>query len=150
MDQRGTFEMVCQEDTSTHLCPGAPHKMSETPVRIRRGPVRLGQDNQYVYQDLLGYTAQEYAVLKEEGHVGMDYHPGVKQGCRGIVADQSGSAKVSHSPAKLGITLVAKSSNWRIITLWSTSPVFSHRNSSRNCNSLCKPLICSVTCSGVP
>lgn len=132
MDQRGAFEIVCQEDTSTHLNPGAPHKMSETPVRIRRGPVRLGQENQYVYQELLGYTAQEYSVLKEEGHVGMDYHPGVKQGCGGINADESGSAIAGQSPAKLGITLVAKSSNWRIMTLWSTSPVFNHRKSPGN------------------
>ena len=27
--------------------------MSETPARIRRGPVRLGQDNEYVYKHIL-------------------------------------------------------------------------------------------------
>ena len=75
--QRGAFEEVFQEDTGTHLYPGAPYKMSETPIRIRRGPVRLGEDNQYVYQELLGYTPQEYAILEEEGHIGMDYHPDV-------------------------------------------------------------------------
>jgi len=26
----------------------------------------------------LGYSAEEYAVLEEEGHIGMDYHPDVK------------------------------------------------------------------------
>ena len=54
--------------------------MSETPVRIRRGLVRLGEENQYLYRELLGYTAQEYAILEEEGHIGMDYHPDVRQG----------------------------------------------------------------------
>ncbi len=78
LDQRGAFEEVYQEDTGTHLYPGAPYKMSETPVKIRRGPVRLGEDNQYVYQELLGYTVEEYALLEEEGHIGMDYHPDVK------------------------------------------------------------------------
>ena len=78
LNEREVFEEVYQEDTGTHRYPGAPYKMSETPVRIRRGPVRLGQDNQYVYQELLGYTAQEYAMLEEEGHIGMDYHPDVK------------------------------------------------------------------------
>ncbi len=78
LDHRGAFEEVYQEDTGTHLYPGAPYKMSETPVRIRRGPVRLGEDNRYLYQDLLGYTPEEYAILEEEGHIGMDYHPDVK------------------------------------------------------------------------
>ena len=76
--QRGAFEAVFQQDTGTHLYPGAPYKMSETPPKIRRGPVRLGEDNQYVYQELLGYTPEEYAVLEEEEHIGMEYHPDVK------------------------------------------------------------------------
>ena len=78
LNERGAFEEAYQEDTGTHLYPGAPYKMSETPTKIRRGPVRLGEDNEYVYQELLGYSAEEYAVLEEEGHIGMDYHPDVK------------------------------------------------------------------------
>ena len=77
LEQRGAFEEAYQEDTGTHLYPGAPYKMSETPATIRRGPVRLGEDNEYVYQELLGYTALEYAALEEDGHAGMDYHPDV-------------------------------------------------------------------------
>jgi len=76
--QRGAFEEAFQQDTGTHLYPGAPYKMSETPPKIRRGPVRLGEDNRYVYQELLGYTPEEYAILEEEGHIGMEYHPDVK------------------------------------------------------------------------
>ena len=78
LNERGAFEEAYQEDTGKHLYPGAPYKMSETPSKIRRGPVRLGEDNKYVYQELLGYSAEEYAVLEEEGHIGMDYHPDVK------------------------------------------------------------------------
>jgi len=78
LNERGAFEEAYQEDTGTHLYPGAPYKMSETPTKIRRGPVRLGEDNEYVYQELLGCSAEEYAVLEEEGHIGMDYHPDVK------------------------------------------------------------------------
>ena len=78
LNERGAFEEAYQEDTGTHLYPGAPYKMSETPSKIRRGPVRLGEDNEYVYQELLGCSAEEYAVLEEEGHIGMDYHPDVK------------------------------------------------------------------------
>ena len=78
LNERGAFEEAYQEDTGTYLYPGAPYKLSETPSKIRRGPVRLGEDNEYVYQELLGYSAEEYAVLEEEGHIGMDYHPDVK------------------------------------------------------------------------
>ena len=57
----------------THLYPGAPYKMSRTPLRIRRGPVRLGEDNEYVYKQLLNITNERYAELEREGHIGMDY-----------------------------------------------------------------------------
>ncbi len=39
LNEREMFEEVCQEDTGTHRYPGAPFKMPETPVKIRR----LGQ-----------------------------------------------------------------------------------------------------------
>ena len=41
--------------------------MSETPLGIRRGPVMFGQDNEYVYRELLGYSVEEYAALKQQG-----------------------------------------------------------------------------------
>lgn len=46
--------------------------MSKTPARIRRGPVRLGQDNEYVYKRSLDVSATEYAELERAGHIGMD------------------------------------------------------------------------------
>ena len=73
--ERGMFQQVHQEDTGTHLYPGAPYKMPGTPVNIRRGPVRLGEDNEYVYKDLLNISDGEYARLEAEGHIGMDYAP---------------------------------------------------------------------------
>ena len=47
--------------------------MSGTPIGIRRGPVRLGEDNGYVYKTLLKLTDEEYEELETEGHIGMDY-----------------------------------------------------------------------------
>ncbi|MCH8226358.1 MAG: hypothetical protein IIC97_10875, partial [Chloroflexi bacterium] len=55
----------------------APYVMSETPIGIRRGPVRLGEDNEYVYKTLLHYTPQEYAQLEAQGHIGMDFREDV-------------------------------------------------------------------------
>ena len=71
--ERGAFEEARQEDVGTHLYPGAPFKMSRTPPSIRRGPVRLGEDNEYVYKGLLSVSDAEYAELEREGHIGMDY-----------------------------------------------------------------------------
>ena len=75
LKERGIFERVTQEDSGTHMYPGIPYKMSETPVGIRRGPVRLGEDNEYVYKTLLDFSDQEYADLEREGHIGMDFDP---------------------------------------------------------------------------
>ena len=77
LNQREFFEEVYQEDTWTHRYPGAPYKMSETPIKIRRGPVRLGEDNEYVYKTLLRYSDEEYASFEAQGHIGMDYPEGI-------------------------------------------------------------------------
>ncbi len=71
--ERGMFQEASQEDTGTHMYPSAPYTMSETPPDIRRGPVRLGEDNEYVYRTVLGYSESEYARLVAEGHISMDY-----------------------------------------------------------------------------
>ena len=52
--------------------------MSETPIKIRRGPVRLGEDNEYVYKTLLNTSDEEYAELERAGHIGMDFVEGVR------------------------------------------------------------------------
>ena len=73
LKERGMFQEFSQEDTGTHLYPRAPYTMSETPPDIRRGPVRLGEDNEYVYRTVLGYSEEDYARLEAEGHISMDY-----------------------------------------------------------------------------
>jgi crotonobetainyl-CoA:carnitine CoA-transferase CaiB-like acyl-CoA transferase len=77
VQERGFLQEVFQEDCGTHWYPGAPFRMSETPPHIRRGPVRLGEDNEYVYKHILEVSDEEYAALEAEGHIGMDYAPGV-------------------------------------------------------------------------
>ncbi|MBI4234307.1 MAG: CoA transferase [Chloroflexi bacterium] len=74
---RGFFKLAYQEDCGTHLYPGAPFAMSETPPSIRRGPVRLGEDNEYVYRQVLKLSDAEYQELVREGQIGMDYSPEV-------------------------------------------------------------------------
>ena len=76
LQERGIFEEVYHEDVGgSHLYVGAPYRMSDMPIRIRRGPVQLGQDNEYVYKQVLGVSDKEYAELEQMGHVGMDFPP---------------------------------------------------------------------------
>jgi len=46
---------------------GMPIKYSRTPGRIKTTPPLVGQHNNEIYCDLLGYTSQELIQLKEEG-----------------------------------------------------------------------------------
>ena len=74
LQKRGIFEDVYHEDVEgSHLYVGAPYKMSDVPIKIRRGPVQLGQDNEYVYKQVLGVSDEEYAELESMGHIGMDF-----------------------------------------------------------------------------
>lgn len=77
LTQRGMFQEAYQEDTGAHQYPRAPYSMSSTPLEIRRGPVRLGEDNEYVYKTVLGYSDAEFAKLEAEGHISMDYPDGL-------------------------------------------------------------------------
>ena len=77
LEERGVFEEIHQEDTGTHRYPGMSFKMSESHLGIRRGPVRLGEDNRYVYKELLRVTDERYSELEREGHIGMDYDESV-------------------------------------------------------------------------
>ena len=74
---RAMFEEAFQSDVGAHKYPRAPFKMSESDVRIRRGPVTLGQDNEYVYKTLLKLSDAEYDALIEAGHIGDEYAPHV-------------------------------------------------------------------------
>ena len=75
---RGMFEEATQNDLGTHLYPRAPFKMSGSDIRIRRGPVTLGQDNEYVYKKLLKLSNEEYDELVSAGHIGTEYAPHVQ------------------------------------------------------------------------
>jgi crotonobetainyl-CoA:carnitine CoA-transferase CaiB-like acyl-CoA transferase len=73
LKERDVFQEASQQDTGTLPYPRAPYTMSETPPDIHRGPVRLGEDNEYVYKTVLGYSDATYAELEAEGHISMDY-----------------------------------------------------------------------------
>jgi len=73
LQARGFFIPVTHADAGRHLYPGMPWKMSQTPLGVRMPPVRLGEHNEYVYRELLGYSEDEYRELETEGHIGTQY-----------------------------------------------------------------------------
>jgi crotonobetainyl-CoA:carnitine CoA-transferase CaiB-like acyl-CoA transferase len=74
----GALEKVTHPEAGTHIYPGIMWEQSKIENRIRRYPCRLGEDNEYVYKELLGISDQEYAELEREGHIGMDFEPHVR------------------------------------------------------------------------
>jgi len=80
MKERGFFEEVTHPECGTHLYPGLPFRMTRTPNRIRSAAPLLGQHNEYVYKQVIGVSDEEYAELEREGHIGMDFVPGLEMG----------------------------------------------------------------------
>jgi crotonobetainyl-CoA:carnitine CoA-transferase CaiB-like acyl-CoA transferase len=72
---RGFFEELENDAVGRHLYPGLIWRMARTPNRLRRAPVTLGQDNDYVYRDLLGMSGEEYERRREVGTIGTHYLP---------------------------------------------------------------------------
>ncbi|MBI2855806.1 MAG: CoA transferase [Chloroflexi bacterium] len=78
LKEREFFVEITHAETGTHLYPGAAFKMSKVPFVVRKPPVRLGEDNDYVYREVMKLSDEEYDRLKALGQIGMDLHPSVK------------------------------------------------------------------------
>ena len=68
--ERGCFQDVEAHGMGSYQMPGPIWRMSETPLSIRHRAPDLGEHNEYVYKELLGYSDQEYNRLEAEGHIG--------------------------------------------------------------------------------
>jgi crotonobetainyl-CoA:carnitine CoA-transferase CaiB-like acyl-CoA transferase len=74
---RGFFETVTHPEAGTHRYPGMLWRHAEREPSIRRHAVLLGEDNDYVYRELLGVSDEEFARLEATGHISRDYLPPV-------------------------------------------------------------------------
>jgi crotonobetainyl-CoA:carnitine CoA-transferase CaiB-like acyl-CoA transferase len=70
---RGFFQRVHHPDAGEHLYPGLSFRMAETSNQFRRHACALGQDNDYVYRELLNVSDIEYERLQSLGHIGTTY-----------------------------------------------------------------------------
>jgi crotonobetainyl-CoA:carnitine CoA-transferase CaiB-like acyl-CoA transferase len=75
LNARGFFEYLENDAVGGFRYPGLMWKMARTPNRLRRAPVTLGQDNEYVYHDLLGMSDEEYERRSRAGEIGTRYLP---------------------------------------------------------------------------
>jgi crotonobetainyl-CoA:carnitine CoA-transferase CaiB-like acyl-CoA transferase len=48
---------------------GIPFKLSKTPGKVERRAPRVGEHNKDIYRDLLGYSDERLAVLKDQGAI---------------------------------------------------------------------------------
>ena len=71
--ERGFFAELDHPDAGKHQYPGAAWKMSGTPLRVERPAPCLGQHNEYVYKELLGYSDEAYRRFEKAGHIGTEY-----------------------------------------------------------------------------
>ena len=73
---RDDWQQVTHPEAGTYWHLRSPiHHMSKTPLAIRKHAALLGEDNEYVYKQVCGYTDEEYRWFVENGHAGMDVVP---------------------------------------------------------------------------
>ena len=78
LEHREFFKQVTHPEAGTHKAPMTPFKSMNNPgVGPRRHAPRLGEDNEYIYKSVLGYSDEEYAEFDKKGHIGMDYDPSI-------------------------------------------------------------------------
>ena len=60
-------EVLFPDGSGAMLVTGSPLRMSGTPLKIERSFPAVGQHNEEIYGDLLGYSREDLARLEEEG-----------------------------------------------------------------------------------
>ncbi|MCW0214441.1 MAG: CoA transferase [Pseudonocardia sp.] len=73
LHERGFFHFLEHQRAGMHFHPGANFTFGETPPQILRAAPVVGQDNPYVYREVLGVSAEEYEQLVRDGHIGNHY-----------------------------------------------------------------------------
>ena len=73
LHERGFFHLLEHPSCGIHFHPGANFQMDRTPPNLWRAAPTLGQDNEYVYKQLLDVGHAEYQQLIAERHIGTEY-----------------------------------------------------------------------------
>ena len=74
---RGFFQGIDHPSAGYQQHPGRAWRASNTPTPPMRHAPRLGEDNEYVYREILGFDDAQYQKFTESGHIGTDYDDSV-------------------------------------------------------------------------
>lgn len=66
-----------EDDIGVFSYPNPLYRLPASEGGIRRPPVALGQDNDYVYREVLGVSDEEYDRLVAEGHIASEFDPSI-------------------------------------------------------------------------
>ncbi len=64
---RDFFVEIAHPEAGTLKYPGAPYKLSATPWTVKRPAPLLGEHNEQVYCQVLGYTRQDLVKMRQAG-----------------------------------------------------------------------------------
>jgi len=81
---RDWFREITMPTVGTHRYPGYLFKMANTPDDVRLPPPLLGEHNEEIYLDLLGYSREELDAMIAKGLVGTTYPAEVLAGALGL------------------------------------------------------------------
>ncbi len=70
LNAREFFQTINAPDIGTYRYPGFPWKFSGTPLKVTHPPCRLGEDNDYVYQKVIGLSEEEITELEASDIIG--------------------------------------------------------------------------------
>jgi crotonobetainyl-CoA:carnitine CoA-transferase CaiB-like acyl-CoA transferase len=77
---RGFWEEIKDHEAGMHSYPGRPFKLSRTPLTTRMPTPSLGQDNVYVFRELLGMSEEELRHLRDSGIIGTEPTDAARRG----------------------------------------------------------------------
>lgn len=75
---REFFVEIEHAEAGRHRYPGLPYRFRNAELGVRLPPVRLGEHNEQLYKDLLGFSDKEYERLTAAGHIGTEYAPHIR------------------------------------------------------------------------
>ena len=77
LEARGFFREIAHPEAGTHRHVRPAWTADATDDPPPRPAPLLGQDNEYVYRELLGFSDAEYRRFEELGHIGEEFDPSI-------------------------------------------------------------------------
>ena len=78
LQARDYFQQVTHPEAGTYRHVREAWTASRTDPPLPRHAPLLGQDNEYVYKELLGFSDADYRRFEEMGHIGDEYIPSIQ------------------------------------------------------------------------